>query len=373
MKIRVLLAHCGLMLLVIAQPTLAQEICRDIITYAARDLTSTNTQDAVSYSIYSEHCEGSSLRQSGQTNIGLEAVVKAVPVKFNLGSGSAEQKLQQFCKIYSQTGAASSVANIQTSLVVREALTAFNDCIMMANRGVHFIPTIQRAQVAVSVRRAAGQDVNIQGVRYRADVLKCDVPNTDTRNGTQVADLNTRKKLGADFYPIFCERIGIPNANGGLNYPRAELSILTDQGNFAMPIAPDAEMPVAWASEISNNIGRLRENTSTDFGSLRSRIGALENRVRALETNVGKLAWNEQNIGPSNIGGRGEIRTTVKLSRTYSTPPLVLVTTQAHPNDFVPAIVTGVRANEFDVWAFRVNGGPFAASVILRWIEISKD
>ncbi len=84
------------------------------------------------------------------------------------------------------------------------------------------------------------------------------------------------------------------------------------------------------------------------------------------------LASGEADLGPSNIRDRGELRTTVPLTRRYASPPRIVVTPHAHPNDFITAIVTEVTTDSFNVWAWRLNGGPWSANLKLYWIEISE-
>src|ERR1700730_18373971 len=71
----------------------AQEVCRGILTYTGRDEVSEARENSVAAEIYNTHCEGSSSRRSSNTAVGLEAVVKAIPIKFNFGGASDAEKL----------------------------------------------------------------------------------------------------------------------------------------------------------------------------------------------------------------------------------------------------------------------------------------
>lgn len=79
----------------------AQDVCSGILSYTGRDEISESRDNSVAAEIHNQHCEGSTSRRSSTTSIGLEAVVKAIPIKFNFGGTSDGDKLNNFCKVYS--------------------------------------------------------------------------------------------------------------------------------------------------------------------------------------------------------------------------------------------------------------------------------
>ncbi|CAA9348802.1 MAG: hypothetical protein AVDCRST_MAG90-2317 [uncultured Microvirga sp.] len=77
-------------------------------------------------------------------------------------------------------------------------------------------------------------------------------------------------------------------------------------------------------------------------------------------------------MGPSNIPGRGELRTTLDLTRRYASPPRIIATPHPGDGDMIAVAVTAVTTDSFDVWAWRLNGGPWRADLKLHWIEVGE-
>jgi hypothetical protein len=156
----------------------AQDICLGVLTYTGRDENSQARQNALAENIYSQHCEGSSIKRGSTISIGLEAVVKAIPVKFNFGGASNEEKLNNFCKTYDSRRAEFHEERIDQSTVVREALTSFNDCLRFSTQHVLFNPKIGRTRLVIDVKRTAAEDASITGISYDPSLLTCELlPN----------------------------------------------------------------------------------------------------------------------------------------------------------------------------------------------------
>jgi hypothetical protein len=248
-----------------------QGVCQNIMTYASRDETEADSSIVTYQSIYKEHCEGSSYSRKNQTDVGLQAVIYSIPVKLDLGTGSSEEKMDKFCKLMAESDYLNKDVHLNSSTVVREALTAFNECVALANKKIYFYPTILKTQIDVDVKRG-DEDVSVLGVRYKSDRLKCHVPHTDSEKTTTVADLNTRQLLGAGSYPITCERIPQKQDDGTLDYPSVDLSITTDRGTLAIPVSADAELPTKWASAFSAQQKQL----SADIDDIDKRLASIQ-------------------------------------------------------------------------------------------------
>jgi|RhiMetdeSRZDD1v2_1073273.scaffolds.fasta_scaffold4416906_1 hypothetical protein len=81
---------CALVALWVSEAS-AQDICSGLLSYTGRDQLTEARENALAAEIFNQHCEGSSARKGSSTSIGLEAVVKAVPIKFNFGGSSNEK------------------------------------------------------------------------------------------------------------------------------------------------------------------------------------------------------------------------------------------------------------------------------------------
>lgn len=258
-----------------AQTAHSQDVCSGLLSYTGRDLHTQERENALAESLYTEHCAGSQSSSNSSGSLGIDAVVKAIPIKFRAGGSTSKEKIDNFCKIYDSNRAQFSNENIDTSVVVREALTAFNSCISMASRGIYFNPVIGAKQLSVDVRRGS-DDTSITGLTYDPQLLECRLPPGKMPDGTAraslVADGDSVLDLGGSFVTITCVRKPQTLGSGEKIYPSAELTIATGRGALYVPIAADAELPPMTASAI--------EGKSED---LAARIKELENFTAKLK------------------------------------------------------------------------------------------
>lgn len=263
------LAVAGSLIAISSSSTQAQNICTGILSYASRDELQDDKDSATAQSIYSENCQGSSVKAAKRTDIGLEAVIKAIPARFNLGTGRSEERLSNFCKVASEQNISNEKFILRKSSVVREALDAFNRCVQLSNSTAYFDPIIGSRDISVSVRRGSN-NVNITGLSYDDASMTCSIA---TKTETKVADLNTRAEINdSSAVPIICTRKGAKSDDGVIQYPRAELTILTDQANFTIPVDSDAILPPMASSAIVKQIQELRSNQQSQIDVLRGDI-----------------------------------------------------------------------------------------------------
>lgn len=281
-----------LITMLISHGVLAQDICSGILAYTGRDVISEARENSVAAEIYNQHCEGSSAKGSSSTSVGLEAVVKAIPIKFSFGGASAQEKLNSFCKVYTARRAEFSAENIDRSIVVREALSAFNECVSLSTKGIFFHPKIGRTSLVVDVRRGS-DDASITGVAYDPDLMTCRFPPTSGAAAT-VADRDAVRSLDGNFLPITCDRKSVAGPNGERNYPRIEMIIATSRGSLFIPVAPDALMPLQWASDMSQRVS-----------SVEQRVDAADVQSKDLSARVGMTTGQDLYLCPDNQGRSG--------------------------------------------------------------------
>ncbi|WP_422033971.1 hypothetical protein [Reyranella sp.] len=342
----------------------AQDVCTGILRYASRDLTSYNSDVVIAQSIYSNYCRSLNQSSSNQTDIGIEAVVKQIPIRFNLGTGSASQKLESFCREMSQSDYLKEKVDQQQSIVVREALTSFVDCVRLSNKNVTFDPLISRTNVTVAIGRG-GQKVDVQGVRVDEKLLACTAPDSDSSPKTTKADLDIRKSIADGTYSISCARIPIEERDGTLSYPEAHIAILTNQGPFSLTIPTDALMPRAWSTDLIRRQAELDEKIAYVAKNNASVVDALAKKQN-------RIAAGSYTAGPANDGNTRR-DSGIPLTRAYKKPPIVIASvSEAHPVDMLVLRVDSIGTKSFNTWTTRVAGGPWSANFIINWIEIGE-
>lgn len=251
-----------------SMPVSAQNVCTGLLSYTGRDFNTSARENSVAASVYSEHCQGNSARKDASTSVGIDAIVKAIPVKFRYGGSSSEEKLNNFCKIYDQRRAEFSSERIDSSTVVTGALTAFNDCVGLAARDIYFSPSIGKTLIVVDIKRG-GEPASITGIQYDSNLLSCRLPAEESKGPSIVADKDTNRVLNTAYLSLVCERLGQSSKDDVKLYPAVELTITTSRGGLLLPIAADAEMPLKYASELAEQTKTLEKQLEEQIGALR--------------------------------------------------------------------------------------------------------
>ncbi len=273
--------------------SLAQDLdgCNAVLSTSARNYSVDQSFDAVSYSIYQQYCENDQVRSGTNFSVGLDAVIKAVPIKFNLGNGGTEERTKYFCKTFSSDYKANSGSYQQSSLVVGETTKAWLQCKQLEAVGVGFTASISHEHVNIDVRRTNANEVKVQGVIYDQGKMSCTVPNSDGKQKRVVANGETVKSLSSENWVVTCVRTPIKSTTETV-YPGADVTVVTTAGEFMLPVPVDAEFPRQWASEFQKSLNQLG-----DFGkNTVMRVSALETKMTSTPTS----AW-----GPDKSFGGG--------------------------------------------------------------------
>jgi len=234
-------------------PALSQEVCINLLQYTGADKYTTINDNASAFNVFKTHCAGSKGRSTFSNSIGLDAVIKVIPLKFNAGGSSDIERLDNFCKLYqSKFENFSKEIGIITA-PVRESLRAFNDCIGMTAKGIYVNPTLGTKQISIDIRRGS-DDAAIKGLTYDDKLMECRLPPSVSNDGKThesiVANKDSVLVLDGNYVTITCVRKPQGEKSGEQFYPAAELIVGTSRGGFSLPIPADVEIPVNRASEI---------------------------------------------------------------------------------------------------------------------------
>ena len=246
--------------------------CDDVLKYASRNYSYEQSSIGISVDTYENHCQGSSYKGDSSSSVGLGATLDQLPLKFSMKSGSAQERMQYFCKTFDADYKNNVDLYRQTSSVVQEAISAWNSCKTLASRGVNFKPQVGSTQVNVEVTRDTAYDTIVQGVHYNADAASCTVPNSNADSTTVAADKNTVKTLGTDSWTITCMRKP-EKTNTSTYFPAFDIAVNTTRGNLLFPVAAENKLNMQDASDIQRRITELSEQLNQ---SSKSSIGAAE-------------------------------------------------------------------------------------------------
>lgn len=251
--------------------------CSEVLRYSARDYSVEKSDIGIAVKVYDQYCENASVKGGTNFSAGLDTVIKAVPLKFSLGSGSTEERTKYFCKTFDLDYKRNENYYRETSKTVSQTTTAWLACKTLASQGVIFRPQIAKTQILIEIARKAVENVVVQGIQYDEKLLSCTVPNSDSSKIPEKAKLGTTKTLEPGSWTVTCVRTP-QEAAGETIYPEADISVGTTKGPFLLPVAGDASFPYQWASDLQKQMKRAvtaLEAARTDIEALRSRAKIL--------------------------------------------------------------------------------------------------
>jgi hypothetical protein len=311
----------ALLSLVFSFVAIAQDdSCRDVLIYSARNESVETTDEASAARVYDQYCENDSVRAGTQFGASLDAVVKAIPIKFGLNAGSSEERLKSFCKVFSSDYTARKAHYQAMSQVVNESTRAWLACKQLAGQGVLFKPALAKTQAVIEVSRTNAAPTTVQGITYDKSLLTCTVPNSDQSNKPLTAANDTNKTLKDDSkWTITCTRLSKAGPAGETLYPDADISVSTSRGTFLLPIPADAQLPYRWASQFETRLGQL---SGTAAASL---VEAGSDRCFVASGRRLQVCWGEADLSPNPGGVNPHVRQfAFTFARNFEGMPNVL-------------------------------------------------
>ncbi len=263
--IAILIGACGGLILALPGKSFAEtaDTCAEVLQTSARNYSQSGASSAIAYKVYNQYCQQDHARSGQSTAIGLDAILDEMPARFSLNNASTSDRLNNFCKTFDSDYQQQQSWYQNLSLANDNTTAAWLQCKLLATKGVGFSTMVSQQQMLISVRRMAGDDVTVSGVNYdqRRSAMTCTVPNSDNINHTVVADGNTTKRLGPDFWTITCMRNGINSGNSTI-YPPATISVITSAGPFLFTADGDQAFDLQYASTINSKLTDLQSTVA---------------------------------------------------------------------------------------------------------------
>lgn len=240
----------------------AQQTCQAVYQNAVRNIDLNTRQTVQASDLFDQHCETNGSTKSSSLSVGLEATVKQIPVKFSLGSGSASEKLQTFCKTFASTNFERSDSYSFQSNVVTESLRLLNQCLEIEKSGVRASHVVN-GQTSVTVRfdfETDKQQVMLRSVTYDEKAATC--TTTGINGSPTVVNSKLRQVLLQRSFAIVCRRTPTQLTNGTLVYKPLELSVDTNFGPYTVSLQGDQVYAYALASRNQAMVNSLKQEKS---------------------------------------------------------------------------------------------------------------
>ncbi len=252
--------------------------CKTLITDGLRIYNVQDTSAANLNTIFDRYCDATGSFKNQNAGIGLDTVLKQIPLKFTGTYGSTSQAMTTFCRDYQSVAASSSAQHSYESTVATRAYDSFDMCIMMASQGVvarHKVESLTRVNFFLAP--GFGHPVKVRGISTTPNVTcKGQDPNAETPNevvldGSSNITLSNNETLG-----FTCTRSGETDDKGTTVLDEGIVTVFTDlspNGNYTIFMPHDTRIGITEASAITAELSALSDAKK----DMEARLKNLEN------------------------------------------------------------------------------------------------
>ncbi len=212
--------------------------CGKLISEGLREYDIEHTSGSYLDTVHDRYCDASGSTNSSNASIGLDLVVKAIPINFTGNYGSYEEAMRNFCKDYKSTRAAATESRSRKEKIVSRAYQSFDACISLAAAGVFINQTVESvSRVNFYVSPSINRSVVISGINSTSNV-SCQGQDPNNRGAASVT-FNTDSMIKLTTAPLgmVCTRSGVLDKSGNTNFDEAVITVLTDinpNGNYTI-------------------------------------------------------------------------------------------------------------------------------------------
>lgn len=274
----------GLFFVALSTPSFAQgniyDNCRAVITDGLREYAVSN--ESVSYlnTVFDKYCDRNGSTKAIGAGLGIDTVIKSVPVRFTGNYSSAEEGWRNFCRNYSSQTALDIDRFNYRERIVQRAYDSFDTCIALATAGIatrHRIENITR--VNFFVHGGFARPVTIRGINATGNI-KCEGVNpNNNEGGSTTFNASSVMRLANDnVLGMVCTRNGNTDNAGNITYDEGIVTVLTDispNGNYTIFMPKDTKLADSIASvvqqqikEAADRIKQLRDGTNVALTQL---------------------------------------------------------------------------------------------------------
>lgn len=232
-----------------------------------------NQSSAFLNSTFDQYCEQSGEAKSSSGGVGLDVVIKAIPIKFTGNYGTTAEGFKNFCKAYASVINQVDRKYSYDERVASRALDTIDSCVRIASTGA-FVSHDLKNSTTVSFFMSSGPTTKLE---LRG--LYTNPPSGATCAGqvsgiAKAFDKNTNIKIDGT-QSIECTRVGSKDKGGKQVFEEVVLTLHTNIANYSVVLPREERLPPDLAQEISRKIERI----ATDAGSMAARIQGTESAL----------------------------------------------------------------------------------------------
>jgi len=294
---------CFIVVTFAATSALSQNLQCPDIAKTLKEYSIDSSSSSFLNSVFTQHCQQDGSRKSTGGSVGLDAVVKAIPIKFTGGYNNNEEAFTNFCKSYSSFTAATSSSDAYKETISSKALETIAECQRLQAGGVIITHQLSNAEsLSFYLRNSVTQTFELQGVQATGPVRCSGMIGGMPRQ----FDMTINSKI-TKTQSFACVRTGTLKADKtGNDFAESVVTILTNQGNYSVFWPKDQRQSSDMASAIDTRITVLQGELNKTNAALKPNIDARP--IPIYQCPVGTGGWNPGGQWGS-YGCQGQIST----------------------------------------------------------------
>lgn len=251
--------------------------CEVIITKGLREYRIDTSSSTYLRNVFDNYCEASGSMKSSSLGVGLDLVVKAIPISLTGDYSSTEQAMRSFCKTYASQTHATQASSSYEETIVNKAYESFNQCLRFIAQGVSVEhDVVSLAASSFFLWAGVNKPIKIQGVTTSPNV-SC---SGQDPSGKLITYTPKTTVLAKDTLGFTCWRSSEKAADGRDVFNEATVQIVTNYGNYNVFLPRDETLPENQASVIAKRLDALQQATEIAHSRLDGlRITTSDNRA----------------------------------------------------------------------------------------------
>lgn len=273
--------------------------CASVYINSTRDILSDQKQQSELSYKFNQHCQKNGEINKSSLSLGLDAVVNLIPFKFSAGSTSSQSKLEEFCKIGVTNDSIWSRSERSSSTVVVAALTRFNECLALENKGLRIT---HQEQVPRSVHiffelTNNYTDASITAISFDPTAVTCNSTGfSKSGRAERIVDGNQALKIYKNL-TLVCNRYS-GDTKKGLSYPRTSIGVSTSLGTYTIDLTDEKLFGFTLANEAKRNYDEAsnqRDRAIAEARANRELTLRLKAQLDGIEVELHTVSYGELN------------------------------------------------------------------------------
>jgi len=273
--------------------------CLDI-TGALKEFSISTSSTSYTNSVFDNYCETNGTVKQSSGSVGLDTVVKSIPIKFTAGATSNEQSIKNFCQTYSSSASLQERSNLYEERIAGKSLDAVTTCLTFQSQNVvvtHRINT--RRQAEFFLKSSVDIKLSLNGVSLDGPVACSGNVAGSKRTFNESTAITVQNSQS-----FTCTRTPRTGPNGQQVFDEAVVTVATQKGNYSLVWPRDERLPENLAVTLGRDLdtakgaiaslSRTVEDQRKQIEGLNVRASSADGRITAAH---GKLKWKTENNG----------------------------------------------------------------------------